>query len=1152
MRYLEFAVASNFSFLRGASHPEELMVQAAHAGLAGMGLCDRNSVAGVVRAHLAKREQSLPLRYHPGARLIFADGTPDILAYPRDRAGWGRLTRLLTVGNLRAEKGDCTLKLDDLLAHAFGLELIALGGNARLLARLRETAPHRVRLAASMLYRGRDRARLTRLKELARTANVSLIAVNDVFYHHPDRRPLADVLTCIREKTTIDRAGRKLAVNAERYLKPPQEMMRLFRDAPEAIEETVALSDALSFSLDELRYEYPDEQVEGFDNAQDALAHLAYEGAACRYPQGIPDKVRANLEHELKLIAQLQYAPYFLTVHDIVRFARSQGILCQGRGSAANSAVCFCLGVTEVDPDRADLLFERFISPERREPPDIDVDFEHERREEVIQYIYRKYGRDRAGIAATVISYRGRSAIREVGKAFGLSEDTIGALSSSIWGGGGGAVSKDAVTRTGLDPQSRRMRQILTLAHEINGFPRHLSQHVGGFVITRGRLDEVMPIGNAAMDDRTFVEWDKDDLDALGILKIDVLGLGMLSCLRKALDLVDKHYGERLTLATIPAEDPAVYRMLCRADSLGVFQVESRAQMTMLPRLAPKNFYDLVIEVAIVRPGPIQGDMVHPYLRRRRGQEPVTYPSKALEAVLSKTLGVPLFQEQAMKIAIVAAGFTPSEADRLRRAMATFKRVGTIGTFQRKMIDGMLANGYERDFAERCFQQIEGFGEYGFPESHAASFALLVYASAWLKCRYPDTFAAALLNAQPMGFYAPAQIVRDAREHGVEVRPPDINYSLWDSTLEPGPHAAGHFHDLHHEMRDDVRTTHAVRLGLREIKGLSEDDGKLIVERRIRSSWPGLSRPSMSFLNERTEDVDARHKAGHDESEIFIAAYDSMRDAWLRTGLSPRVLERLADADAFGSLGLTRRDALWAAKALGRVGDRDDDLPLFAADRDAAPARIVSREPDVRLPPMPIGEEVINDYRFLHLSLRAHPAQFLRSDLDARGINQNEALRRIRSGIRTRISGLVTCRQRPGSANGVVFMTIEDETAVANVIVWPKVFERLRPIVLSARYVAVTGRVQEESGVIHVVAEQLEDLTHLLARLAEHGAEIDGLARCDEVRRPIEEQREARLAGGRQSRLVRLMREMPELASDLDVSARGSAHVPTRHARASK
>jgi error-prone DNA polymerase len=823
------------------------------------------------------------------------------------------------------------------------------------------------------------------------------------------------------------------------------------------------------------------------------------------------------------LIAQLQYAPYFLTVHDIVNFARSRNILCQGRGSAANSAVCYCLGVTEVDPQRGDLLFERFISSERREPPDIDVDFEHERREEVIQYIYGKYGRERAGIAATVISYRGRSAIREVGKAFGLSEDTIGALSSSIWGGGAGSVSKDAVTRTGLDPQSRRMRQILTLAQEINGFPRHLSQHVGGFVMTRSRLDEVMPIGNAAMDDRTFVEWDKDDLDALGILKIDVLGLGMLSCLRKALDLVDEHYGERYTLATIPPEDPAVYHMLCRADSLGVFQVESRAQMTMLPRLAPRSFYDLVIEVAIVRPGPIQGDMVHPYLRRRRGQEPISYPSKKLEAVLSKTLGVPLFQEQAMKIAIVAAGFTPSEADRLRRAMATFKRVGTIGTFQRKMIDGMLANGYEREFAERCFQQIEGFGEYGFPESHAASFALLVYASAWLKCRYPDAFAAALLNAQPMGFYAPAQIVRDAREHGVEVRPPDINHSCWDSTLEPGPRAAERLHELHREMRDDIHTMHAVCLGLREIKGLSEEDGKLIVERRMRSS-------------------------SSDESKISIA-YDSMRDVWLRTGFSLRVLERLADADAFGSLGcLTRREALWAAKALGRVGDRDDDLPLFTS-RGGAPARIVSQEPEVRLPPMPIGEEVINDYRFLHLSLRAHPAQFLRPDLDARGIKQNDALRRTPSGMRARISGLVTCRQRPGSANGVVFMTIEDETAVANVIVWPKVFERLRPIVLSARYVAVIGVVQEESGVIHVVADQLEDLTHFLARLAEHGADIDGLARCDEVRRPIEEQREARIAGGRHNRLVQLMREMPELAGDLGVSARGSAHAPARRAR---
>jgi len=1121
MRYLEFAVASNFSFLRGASHPEELMAQAAQAGLAGIGLTDRNTVAGVVRAHLTKREHDLKLRYHPGTRLVFADGTPDILAYPKDRVGWGRLTRLLTVGNRRGKKGECILARDDLLAHIFGLELVAMGGDARLLSELRAAAPGRVRLAASMLYRGRDRERLAHFRAIARNAQVPLIAVNDVHFHHPERRMLADVITCIREKVTIDRAGRRLAVNAERFLKPPAEMARLFRDAPEAIEETLALSEALSFSLDELKYEYPDETVSGFASPQDALAHLAHEGAGRRYPGGVPDKVRKNIAHELALIAERQYAPYFLTVYDIVQYARSRNILCQGRGSAANSTVCFCLGITEVDPDRNDLLFERFISTERHEPPDIDVDFEHERREEVIQYIYGKYTRDRAGIAATVISYRGRSAIREVGKAFGLSEDAIGALSSSIWGGGGGDVSQNAVMRTGLDPASPRMRQVLALARKINGFPRHLSQHVGGFVITRSRLDEVVPIGNAAMDDRTFVEWDKDDLDALGILKIDVLGLGMLSCLRKAFDLVEKHYPElscanndsrRLTLASlVKEEDDAVYRMLSRADSLGVFQVESRAQMSMLPRLRPKNFYDLVIEVAIVRPGPIQGNMVHPYLQRRQNPKLVSFPSKELEAVLSKTLGVPLFQEQAMKIAIVAGGFTPGEADKLRRAMATFKRTGTIGTFRDKMINGMLANGYERGFAERCFSQIEGFGEYGFPESHAASFALLVYTSAWLKCHYPDVFAAALLNAQPMGFYAPAQIVRDARDHGVEVRPPDVNFSAWDATLEPGPIAAEHVHDLHRDMRGDVRTTHAIRLGLREIKGMSEEDTKLIVEHRH-------------------------------------VPYDSIRDVWLRTGLPPRVLERLADADAFSSLGLTRRDALWAAKALGRVGDRDDDLPLFVKAGEA-PINIVAREPDVALPPMPIGEEVVNDYRFLRLSLRAHPAQFLRNDLSQRGILRNETLRTTASGTRVRISGLVTCRQRPGSANGVVFLTLEDESAIANVIVWPKVFEKVRPIILGARYVAVRGPVQSESGVIHVVAEELEDLTPWLMRLAEHGAEIDCLARCDEVRRPVEEMRKARADGGRESRLPRLMHEMPELAADLGVHARGSAHAPARRAR---
>ena len=1120
MRYIEFASASNFSFLRGASHPEEMMMQAAHLGLAGLGLCDRNSVAGVVRAHLAKRVHKLTMKFHPGARIVFADGTPDILAYPRDRAGWGRLTRLLTLGNLRGKKGECLLHLEDLIAHSFGLELVAMGGSAALLSRLRTNVPGRIRLAAAMLYGGQDRARLSHIREISRKAQVPLIATNDAHFHHPDRRPLADVLTCIREKTTIDRAGRKLAANAERFLKPPEEMLRLFRDAPEAVEESLALSESLSFSLDELKQDYPGEQVAGFASSQEALIHLAHEGAKQRYPQGIPDTVRKGLEHELTLIGQLGYAPYFLTVYDIICYARSKNILCQGRGSAANSTVCFCLHITEVDPERGNLLFERFISANRDEPPDIDVDFEHERREEVIQYIYKKYGRERAGIAATVICYRGRSAIRKVGKVFGLSEDTIGALSSSIWGAGGGAVKKDDIARAGLDLDSPRVKQIIALAKEINGFPRHLSQHVGGFVITNSRLDEVMPIGNGAMDDRTFVEWDKNDLDALDILKVDVLGLGMLSCLRKAFDLVKSRYGKLLTLSSIlSSEDPAVYRMLSRADSLGAFQVESRAQMTMLPRLKPAEFYHLVIEVAIVRPGPIQGGMVHPYLRRKEKIEEPEYPQPKfgpkdeLKAVLEKTLGVPLFQEQAMRIAIVAGGFTPGEADKLRRAMATFKRTGTIGTFRDKMVNGMLAKGYERAFAERCFGQIEGFGEYGFPESHAASFAILVYASSWLKCHYPDVFAAALLNAQPMGFYSSAQIVRDVREHGVEVRGPDVNHSDWDSTLEPGPRAAEHLHDLHLDMRGDIYTTHAMRLGLREIKGMSEGDAKLIVTRRVGN-------------------------------------YDSVRDVWLRTGLSPRVLERLADADAFSSLGLTRREALWAAQALGRVGDSDDDLPLFGQSAAAGATSLTAREPDVALPPMPLGEEVVNDYRFLRLSLRAHPAQFLRPDLSKRGILRNEALRNLKTGTRVKISGLVTCRQRPGSANGVVFITIEDESAVANIIVWPRTFERVRPTVLGARYMAISGLVQSASDVIHVVADTLEDLTPWLAQLADHGTDIEGLARADEVRRCVEEDsRETRATGGRQSRLVRLLQEMPELAGDLDVTARGSAHAPTRRAR---
>jgi error-prone DNA polymerase len=1190
-RYLEFAVASNFSFLRGASHPEELMLQAAHIGLDGIGLSDRNSVAGVVRAHLIKREKELTLHYHPGARLVFADGTPDILAYPRNRSGWGRLCHLLTRGNLRADKGECILLLDDLLEHIEGLELIVMETSSRdvpapppekwrltsdadyqtpktavipprpvagktklklitgskkppLLAALRNAAPDRVRLAASMLYRGNDRARLVQRAETAQAAGVPLIAVNDVLYHHPDRRELQDVLTCIREHLTIDTAGRRLAVNAERYLKPAAEMARLFRNAPDAIEETLALDAELTFSLDELQYEYPDEVREGFATPQDALVHLAWEGAVRRYPEGIPDAVRKSLAHELALIAELKYAPYFLTVHDIVRYARSQNILCQGRGSAANSSVCYCLGVTEVDPKRIDLLFERFISADRHEPPDIDVDFEHERREEVIQYIYARYGRAHAGISGTVISYRGRSAIREVGKAFGLSEDTIGALSSSIWGMGGGEVREVELKRAGIDLGSPRMQKMRALAMAIQSFPRHLSQHVGGFVITRSRLDEVVPIGNGAIDERTFVEWDKDDLDALGILKVDVLGLGMLTCIRKGFEFVEKHYGEKLTLATIPAEEEAVYRMLQRADSLGVFQVESRAQMSMLPRLKPKSFYDLVIEVAIVRPGPIQGDMVHPYLRRRQGLEKVSYPSKDLEAVLGKTLGVPLFQEQAMKIAIVAGGFTPGEADKLRRAMATFKRTGTIGTFKVKMVEGMVARGYEREFAERCFSQIEGFGEYGFPESHAASFALLVYASSWLKCRYPDAFAAALINSQPMGFYAPSQIVRDVREHGVEVRPVDVNHSAWDVTLEPGPNPVERMHALHRDMMGDIRTTHAMRLGFRKIKGLSEEQhGKVIMQHRG-------------------------------------AGYASVRDLWLRTGLPPHVIARLADADAFGSLGLTRRQALWAAKALGRVGDKDDDLPLFSSDvtspstecrnnaaqaplafppplrgrdREGGPHAQDSQqtiasysEPAVTLPPMSLGEEVVNDYRFLELSLRAHPASFLRTDLARRGIIRNEELRATPSGARVTISGLVTIRQRPGSAHGVIFMTIEDETSVANIIVWSKTFERFRPVILGARYIAVRGEVQQESGVIHVVAARIDDLTPLLARLTQDAPPIQSLARADAVKRPHDEDIDSRARGRRNPPRIAAPMEVPDLAADLDVPARGSAHAPSR------
>ncbi len=1090
-RFAELAAMTNFSFLRGASHPEEVVARAAELGLAGIGIADRNSLAGVVRAHTFARdnvEAMAATRVVPGARLVFIDGSPDVLAYPKDRAAYGRLCRILTEGNLRAPKGECWLILKDLLDRGEGLQIAALpssapkdvGKNASLpqgdqekldykdmdegaaVALLRETFGKRLWIGASLTYGADMRSGLAQRAALARAIGAPLIATNDALMHAPERRALADVLTCIREKTTLEAAGLLTQANAERHLKAPHEMARLFVSAPQAVAETIRFLDGVTFSLDELRHCYPEELREGHATPQEALEAFTWEGAKTRYPDGVSERTRDALIHELQLIASLNYAPYFLTVHDIVRFARSKEILCQGRGSAANSAVCYCLGITEVNPANFDLLFERFISPERNEPPDIDVDFEHERREEVIQYIYDHYGRERASLAAAVITYRTRSAIRETAKVFSLSDDVIAALNGTAWGQETGPIGEDRVRAVGLNPADPTLKLALEMAKELIGFPRHLTQHSGGFVITHDRLDEVMPVMSTAMKERTMVEWDKDDLDALGLLKVDVLALGMLTALSKGLKLLDKHYGEQLTLASIPSEEACVYAMIQRADTIGVFQIESRAQMSMLPRLKPASYYDLVIEVAIVRPGPIQGDMVHPYLRRRQGLEDVSYPSKELEAVLSKTLGVPLFQEQAMKIAIVAAGFTPSEADQLRRAMATFRRSGTIQNFQRKMVEGMAAKGYPREFAERCFHQIEGFGEYGFPESHAASFALLVYDSCWMKCRYPDVFVAAMLNAQPLGFYAPAQLVRDAREHGVEVREVDVNLSDWDCTLEPlafSTEIEGEgIHLRHAEMAPHIRTTHAVRLGLRQIVGVKEKYMRLLEERRGE-------------------------------------AYDSVRDLWLRSGLSSTVLERLADADAFRSLGLDRRQALWAVRGLDRVGDQDD-LPLFMS----RPAR--DTEPDARLPPMLLGAHVVEDYRRLSLSLKAHPASFMRARLAARGILRCDALRSVKNGERVTVAGLVLVRQRPGTAGGVIFMTLEDESGVANIIVWPKVFERLRAIVLGARFVAVTGKLQSEQGVIHIVAERMNDLTSMLGLLSEAGQTISALAHADEVRRP--------------------------------------------------
>ena len=1042
--YAELQAVSNFSFLRGASHADELVERAATLGLAAIGIADRNTLAGAVRAHVAAKAAGL--RLLTGARLDLVSGL-SLLCYPRDRAAYGRLCRLLTLGQRRAAKGGCVLHMDDVMAHAEGQVLIALppdrlgdrggegageGGDkpfAAALTGLRRRHAGPLYLAAHMLYRGDDRSRLNRLAALAERHGVPLVATNDVHYHVPARRPLQDVLTAIQARVTVAQAGYRLAANAERYLKSGAEMARLFRGHEDAVARTLEIVRLCAFSLDELAYEYPDEPVPAGSTPQRHLEALTWEGAGQCYPDGIPAKVRRALMHELGLIAELGYAPYFLTVHDIVRFAREKGILCQGRGSAANSAVCYCLGITAVDPAQIDLLFERFVSRERREPPDIDVDFEHERREEVIQYIYGRYGRARAGLAATVITYRGRSAARDVGKAMGLSEDTAAALAGALRDMHQG-VTAGRLREAGLDPADPLLRQTVALAGELIGFPRHLSQHVGGFVLTRGLLEEIVPIGNGAMKDRTFVEWDKDDLEALGLMKVDVLGLGMLTCIRKAFELLARHKGLHLTLASVPQEDPAVYDMLCRADTVGVFQIESRAQMNMLPRLKPRRFYDLVIEVAIVRPGPIQGDMVHPYLRRRDGLEEVIYPAPApehgppdeLRRVLEKTLGVPLFQEQAMRLAMEAAQFTPDEADALRRAMATFRRRGTLSQLKEKMVGRMVARGYDPDLAERCFRQIEGFGDYGFPESHAASFALLAYVSSWLKCHHPDAFACALLNAQPMGFYAPAQIVRDAREHGVQVRPVDVNASGWDNSLEDVEGGVG-------------EGCCALRLGMRQVGGLRQEDAARI--------------------------VDTRH-----------APYPDIATLHRRAGLSVSAIEILAGSDAFRSAGLDRRQALWQTHALAKA----PPLPLF----EAADQHGEGREPAVALPAMADGEQVVEDYRTLRLSLRAHPLSFLRARLAARGVLPAEALLRAQDGDRAATAGLVLVRQRPGSAKGVIFMTLEDETGTVNIVVWPKILEKYRPAVLGGRLAMVRGRLQRAGEIVHLVAAHLEDLTHWL------------------------------------------------------------------------
>ena len=1109
--FVELGLVSCFSFLRGSSDAVDLVLTARALGYDALGIADANTMAGVVRVHTEAK--TLKVRPVIGCRVETIEGFA-FLAYPKDRAAYGRLCRLISTGRMQTlsgewqDKGVCEIDLAMLAAHGEDVQLVLLppddlearftiavpsnvipfrhpgpdpglrpgdrgddmmeveGSFPELLPHLTAQLPTLRHLAAAYLYRGDDIARIDRLDALAREHGLALLATNDVHYHAPERRPLNDVMTAIRHKTTVAAAGHLLHANAERHLKSPQEMARLFARWPHAIMTSRAIADACDFSLDELQYEYPDEILPDGMSPQEFLEAETWQGAKSRYPSGLPDSVRNALEKELALIGKLDLARYFLTIKDIVDFARTgvdPPILCQGRGSAANSAVCYVLGITSVDPAKHALLFDRFISEERKEPPDIDVDFEHERREEVIQYLYRKYGRHRAGLCATVIHYRPRMAIREVGKAMGLSEDVTASLARTVWGGWGREIGENHVAETGMDVTNPHLKRVLKLTQQMIGMPRHLSQHVGGFILTQGDLIETVPVGNGAMPDRSFIEWDKDDIEALGILKVDVLALGMLTCIKKCFDLLEDHHQRPLQLATVPREDPETYAMLRKGDSLGVFQVESRAQMNMLPRLRPREFYDLVIQVAIVRPGPIQGDMVHPYLKRRRGAEQVVIPAPSqqhgppdeLSSILERTLGVPIFQEQAMKIALDAAKFSSAEANRLRKAMATFRSRGMVDELQDMMVERMVHRGYDRDFAERCFNQIRGFGEYGFPESHAASFAHLVYVSSWLKCHFPAAFACALLNSQPMGFYAPAQIVRDAAEHGVTVLPADVNRSDWDCTLEEVSRPPGVQED---KGRLDRHIT--LRLGLRQIDGLPEHvAAQLVAERTERGPFRDVA---------------------------------ELRD---RAGLSPSHVERLASADAFGSLGLPRRQALWDARSL----IASPDLPLFRAadERDEGAEKAATR-----LPTMPLSEEVVADYQTTRLSLKAHPMALLRAELAERGFVRACDLRERKFRSMVQVAGVVLIRQRPGSAKGVCFITLEDETGVVNLVVWPDLKEKQRKVVMGSRLMEVRGRVEYDDEVIHVIAHHMTDATHMLARLSDDELNYQ-LARADHVNNPL-------------------------------------------------